>query len=255
MRVDAAKSSSPVSVALVDDDSAFAAEFKETLARCFAETGEKHAFAAYPDAEAFWKEFDSLSPDIVFIDIQLPKENGLDTAKKLYRADKRTVIVFITASPDFAVQGYGVNALGYLVKPVTESTLAALMAAALERLRPPASATLAVKDENGARILHLARVTHMESRNRRVLFHQDGETVVCVASLADFQPRLPPGFLQVHQSFIVNLDRALALRTAEVLMDDGTEVPISRRYRKQTAAIFFARLSDETFSMQQKSGQ
>ncbi len=245
MNAGPAESLPSVSVVLVDDDAVFAAEIHETLTRCFAETGEKHTFAAYPDAEAFWAEFDFLRPDIVLIDIQLPKENGLDTAKRLFRADKRPAIVFVTASPDFAVQGYGVNALGYLVKPVTQGALAALLEAARERLHPPASPALTVRDAIGTRVLQLARVTHMESHNRRVLFHCDGDTVLCVASLADFQPRLPPSFLQIHKSFIVNMDRVLALRAAEVIMDDGTEVPISRRYRKQTAEVFFARLSGE----------
>ncbi len=245
MKMDSDDSASHVSVVLVDDDSVFAREMRETLARCFAATGEKHSFAVCPDAEAFWEAYDSLRPDIVFIDIQLPKENGLETAKKLYRMDKRPVIVFVTSSPDFAAQGYGVNALGYIVKPVTDRALADILQAAEERLRPPACPTLAVRDENGIRILRLDRVTHMESRNRRVLFHCDGETVLCVASLAGFQPRLPPSFLQIHKSFIINLDRALALRTAGVLLDDGTEAPISRRYRKETAEAFFARLSGE----------
>jgi DNA-binding LytR/AlgR family response regulator len=234
----------PVSIVLVDDDSAFADEMRRTLARCSDATGEKHTFTAYPDAEAFWREYGSPRPDIVFFDIQLPGESGLDTARKLFRRDKRTAIVFVTANPDFAVQGYGVNALGFLVKPPAESALRELLAAARERLHPPA-ATLTVRTACGVRVLRLDAVTYLESRNRRVFFHGCGGDAVCVATLAEFQPKLPPGFLQVHKSFIVNLDRSLALRRTEVLMDDGTELPISKSCRKQTAEIFFARLADE----------
>ncbi len=236
----------PKSIALVEDDSAFAGEMRETLARIFIETEEEHTFTAYPDAEAFWREYDAIRPDIVFFDISLPGESGLDAAKKLYRMDKRPVIVFVTASPDYAAQGYGVNAIGYLVKPLTEQALADLLAAAEERLHPPAPVTLTVRDAHGLRVLDLAAITYMESRNRRVLFHQDGETVICVATLADFQPRLPESFLQVHKSFIVNMDRAKALRTTELLLDDGTTVPISRSRRDGTTEFFFARLAGET---------
>ncbi len=117
----------PRSIALVDDDSAFAEEMRKTLAGVFAAAEEKYELTIYPDAEAFWRGYDAFRPDIVFFDIQLPGESGIDAAKKLYRVDKRPVIVFITSSPDFAVQGYGVNALGYLVKPLTERALASLL--------------------------------------------------------------------------------------------------------------------------------
>ncbi len=239
--------SRPLSVALVDDDDGFARDMRAALARCFSAAGEKHVFTAYPDAETFWTERLSLRPDIVLLDIQLPQENGIALAKKLYRTDKRPALVFVTASPDFAVHGYGVNALGYLVKPVADHALADILAAARERLRP-AAAALAVRDANakGMRLLPLASIISMESRNRRVLFHCDGDVVECGGSLGDFQPRLPRTFLQVHKSFIINLDRAVALRKTGVVLDDGTEAPISRRFGKQTAEAFFARLDSET---------
>ncbi len=239
--------SPPVSVVLVDDDSAFTVEMRRTLACCFNKTEGSYTLFECPDAETFWRNYDAMRPDIVFFDIQLPGENGIDMARKLYSRDKRPVIIFITSNTDFAVQGYGVNALGFIEKPPTDKPLLALLAAALERLYPPEAATLMVRSTGGIRPVRLAAVTHMESRNRRVIFHcGEEEEVVCVASLADFQPKLPLRFLQVHKSFLVNMDRVLILRTAEVIMDDGTAVSISKRFRKRTAEIFFDRLADET---------
>jgi DNA-binding LytR/AlgR family response regulator len=236
----------PVSVVLVDDDSAFTAKMRGMLERyCEKENGEL-VFTAFPDAGAFWAEYGALRPDIVFFDIQLPGENGIETAKKLFARDKRPAIVFVTASPDFAMQGYGVNALGYIMKPPADEALARILAAARERLRSPAAAPLTVRNTDGAHILRIAAVTHLESLNRHVLIHTDEGTVEYVGRLDDFPPLLPPEFLRVHKSFIVNMDRVRRVRAAEMHLDDGTPVPISRSYRRLAAEVFFERLGKET---------
>ncbi len=231
-------------IALVDDDPAFVRTLEAALARHFSLRKRAWTFAAYPDAATFRAAFDSARPDIVFIDILMPGENGIDLARWVYDRDKRPVIVYITASPDFAAHGYGVNALAYIQKPVSEDDLARVMQACRRRLDSQ-SRRLVLRNRDGYHSLAMDGITHLESNSRRVIFHAGKHTVDCSGKLDDFLARLPATFLQVHKSFAVNLDRVTTMRPQEITLDTGVAVPVSRRFRTVVADRFFARLRGE----------
>lgn len=237
-----------LTIVLVDDDDAFVETMRQALARLLPLRGEQWTFAAYPDAECFWRDFGRVRPDIILIDIMLPGENGIEMADKLHELDKRPILAFISSSADFAVHGYGVNALRYLLKPVTDEALDNLLEACRRRLRSRRDDTLPVKTRDGWRRIPTEGVTHLQSANRQVLVHLDDEQVPCLGKLDDYIPTLPYGFLQVHKSFVVNLDRAIWMRPGEITLDNGGKVPVSRRYRKAVAARFFGGLAGKADS-------
>lgn len=240
---------SNLSIAMVEDNPAFVKSMRAALARHFFGQTATWSFAAYPDAEAFREAFLRVRPDIVMLDILLPGENGIDLARWIYELDERPIIAFITASPDFAFHGYGVNALAYMLKPLTDASLASFLEACEKRLRLSGVARLAVRCPEGKRVLEVNGITHLESKNRRVFVHCRTETVKCIGKLDDFAACLPESFIRVHKSFIVNLNRVAAMRATDLTLDNGEKVPMSRRYGKHAVERFFTGLKNgETHS-------
>lgn len=231
-------------IAVVDDDRKFRADVRSVLERLLAENGA-WTLAEYRDAETFHHDFQNNRPDIALMDIILPGESGIDAARKIFAQDKRTLIVFVTVSPDFALHGYGVNAVDYLLKPLDEKRLEEVLRTCQERLAANRPARIAVKCDNRLRQIDLADISHIESINRKIHIHTDNETLACTGRLGDILNQSPDAFLQVHKSFAVNFTRIREINYNNAVLDNGAAVPISRTYRQQARDAFFSNLAEE----------
>lgn len=231
-------------LAVVDDDPLLREAVRASVARYFASAGiDTWSLTDYANAEAFWHCFADERPDIVFFDIRLPGENGLAAARRLYAIDKRPVIVFITSYPDFAVQGYGINAAGFLLKPFDDAQIGEIMRVCAERLNADHTHYLTVRSQNRQYKIDIATITHIESANRQVRIHTDDAVVDCGGKLDEYLERMAGSFLRVHKSFAVNRARVLAMGNTTAVLDNGAEVPISRSHRRQARDAFFSKLA------------
>jgi DNA-binding LytR/AlgR family response regulator len=230
-----------LNISLVDDDGAFLADLKSRVERHLAEREIESNVCAFPDAESFWEHHRRTPSDLVFLDIMLPGDNGISTARAIHAADKGTAIVFLTSSPEFAMVGYGVNALFYLLKPVDDDKIRQAVEACRKRLSE--RNRIVVKTETGLVGINVETITHLEIMNRHVRIHAPPAAHMHRGKLSDLAGTLPPGFAQVHKSFYVNLDRVTALMPTRAVLDDGQSVPISRRFRKDAADRFFSRIA------------
>ncbi len=165
------------------------------------------------DARSAAKLISRLNPDVVFLDIQMPGESGFDL---LERTDIKAKIVFVTAYDEYALRAFEVNALDYLMKPVSRERLAttverllttyAAVGAAGSRLRYDDSLFLRVDD--GMRFLKISSVAAISAAGdyTEVLTRGKGGGLTSL-SMRDWETRLPAGrFCRIHRSTIVNLD-------------------------------------------------
>lgn len=184
--------------------------------------------------------------DALFLDVRMPEIEGIELARLLRRFDDPPEVVFLTGHPDAAVEAFEVQALDFLVKPVTRERLdAALARVAAARARqagevaPPPSAPELVALENpagrGKRLVRLENITHVDADGDYARIHtEDGEFVVR-ASLGHLEEEWgPAGFTRVHRGHLVNLAHAVELRslpngTAALVLRGGEEVPVARR--------------------------
>lgn len=100
----------------------------------------------------------------------MPLVNGMDTARELRQADTAVCLVFLTSSPEFALESYEVRAFDYLLKPVTYERLAQLLDE-LSSMRPAATDELVIKTSFGYHALRLSDIEYAEARNKHVVFH------------------------------------------------------------------------------------
>jgi len=193
------------------------------------------------------KAIAELAPDLVFLDIQMPKLDGFEVVEL---AGAATHYVFVTAYDQFALRAFEVHAIDYLLKPFSRERFEAALAQARARLAPPAQAVQAVVDaaaqrrapltripiRDGARV-HVVQVSSIdwfEAQDDYVAIHAEGRTWLKIQRLADLEAQLDPAaFLRVHRSCIVNVAAIVRIEAASrdthcAVLRDGSRVPVSR---------------------------
>lgn len=192
------------------------------------ESGEQLLFSAEDDVNQF---------DLVFLDIYMAGINGMETARRLRALGSKVQLVFLTSSPDFALEGYDVAAAGYLLKPLQPERLTALV----DRLFSPAEKPkLAVKCAGRRRWCGYDEILYLESDNNVTHIHLvDGSTLTSRERLKALAPALDdPRFLRCHQSYLVNMDFIHGVER-DFTMEGGAVVPIRAHSRKEMADAYY----------------
>jgi DNA-binding LytR/AlgR family response regulator len=190
-----------------------------------------------------------LDYDLVLLDINMPDLSGMDAAQALATWPKRPHVVFVTAHDDHAVQAFSVDAVDYLLKPVSEERLARAVrrVAALRgddggRRSTPGLARLAVTRAGETVLLDLGDVQYVEAAGDQSIVHARGERLLVSKSMRELEDQLPATlFFRIHRSYLVNLQKVATLETVapgrsavRLVDDEGTMLEVARR---QTRAL------------------
>lgn len=199
------------------------------------------------------KAIAELAPDVVFLDIQMPKLDGFEVVEL---AGAKTHYVFVTAYDQFALRAFDVHALDYLLKPFSRERLAQALAHVRMRLAAPAPAgqseeavralvsdaqarqrpleRILIRDGARVQVIPVARIDYVEAQDDYVAFHADGRRWLKNGRMTDLESQLDPrAFLRVHRSYIVNLEAIARIEPAGkdghcAVLKSGARVPISR---------------------------
>lgn len=218
-------------IAICDDDPDFVGTLQQYAEGFFAREGVPHSISVYTSPEAFWEVFECNPFQIVVLDILMPGLNGIALSKRVYEHNPRCVIAFVSSSPDFALDGYGVNAIKYLLKPLDRDKAHGLFASCLERIGRLPTRHVLLKMGGVVRRVDAEHIVYLESRNKYVHANCDGEEILHHGKLSDLLMELPPSFVQVHKSYAVNLVRVRSMTNDAMMTDSGESVPISRLFR------------------------
>lgn len=166
--------------------------------------------------------------DVLFLDIEMKNLNGIDLAQKLRQLGSRIQIVFVTGYMEYIAQGYDVEALHYLLKPVTEEKLSGVLERAMERIRNRERELTLTMPEGIVRI-PLAEIRYLEVLGNYVTIH-GGEDYCVKRTLSQLEEMLDQRFYRIHRSYIVNLQSVKRSTRTEVVLKDGTALPLSRKH-------------------------
>lgn len=223
-------------VAIIEDDVREADELSSHVMRYGAEHGVAFSVTHYPTAD----DFIELQPaaDLIFMDIDMPGLNGLDGAREIRRFAERVPLVFVTNLAQYAIRGYEVDAIDFIVKPVSYPTFALHMERIMRLARRGEQRSVALKGSDGMRMVALDDIVSVGSDrhylNYRIVGSRDSIRVRSTMSAAEAELD-GPQFVRVSVSEIVNADHVTRLFSDKVVMDDGTSVFFSRS-RKRDAA-------------------
>jgi len=190
-------------------------------------------------------------PDLVFLDIQMPKLDGFEVLELIGRD---TTVIFVTAHDNYAIRAFEVHAVDYLLKPVAAGRFDAALERAKERLggkpqpaqvsaselaasaRPPAHYMdrIPVRDGSRVSIIPVAKLDYAEAQDDYVALASEGKKHLKQQTIASLEAALDPArFLRIHRSYIVNLERVARVEpyakdSHVAILSNGTQLPVSR---------------------------
>ncbi len=218
------------SVAIVDDvlqDREYIAGLVYQWAQ---EKGHTVTLKTFPSSEAFlFAREESKKTEMLLLDIEMGAMNGVELAKELRQVQKDTMLqlVFITGFPDFIAEGYEVDALHYLIKPVVPAKLFSVLDKAVTNLAK-VEKHLRVTYDRRMDFIPLSKIYYIESQRQYVLIHAEDGEYRMKTSLAETKGALDEYFFQCQRSFLVNLRYVAQVKNNCVILKNGIEVPIGR---------------------------
>ena len=174
--------------------------------------------------------------DLLFLDINMPKINGIEWIKSV---DERPEVIFTTAYPEYAVEGFDLNALDYLLKPFSFNRFLKAVNKFMslqkntEKSNMALDSTITVRSNKKTYLLKSSDVNYIESDGDYLKLYRNEDCIVIHETLKSFQTKLPDkDFLRVHRSYIVNLTKIEYLEGNQICIGKKI-IPVANSYRKE----------------------
>ena len=221
-----------VNVIIVEDNPADASVLSNMLARYSAENGVQFRTAVYGDAYAFLESYRA-DADVIFMDIELPGMNGMEAAKRLRETDTSVSLMFVTNMAQFAVNGYEVDALDFIVKPIIWEQFRLKLGRALSRTGLAGDVVLPVKTADGFVSVPASRLKYVEVMGHRLVYHTTDGNVESSGSLYKIEQMLSKArFVRCNSCYLVNLAYVEEVGTTTVTIG-SEQLAMSRHRRKE----------------------
>ncbi len=218
-------------VAIVDDDRAESAVIHDYLNKYSRETGDEFTSDFFEDGDTIALDYKPIY-DIIFLDIEMELLDGMSTAKHIRRIDKNVVIIFITNTPQYAVKGYEVDALSYLLKPVSYFAFAHEVRRSVERLKKRRSAFILLTGKYGAERIETRDILFAESMKHKLIIYTVSQKYVQSGTMKDIERKLSDhGFFRCNNCYLVNLAAVTGVRDNTAFVGDF-QLQISRPKKK-----------------------
>lgn len=228
-----------INVAIVEDSVDDLTRLTGFLQRYEKDNDIDFKIKSFADALTFLDEY-TPSYDIIFMDIELGSENGMETARKLRAKDNDVFLIFETNIAKFALQGYEVDAVDYLLKPLTYPMLTLRLNKVIESIKnTKKGGEIEIKTSDGPRYIPLSKIKYIESQGHDIIFHMTYGEILGRDSLTSLEKRLPKDeFVRCNNCFLVNLAMIHGLDKNECLLADE-RLQISRPKKKHFYKMFY----------------
>jgi two-component system LytT family response regulator len=235
---------SPLTVVIVDDEAPARALVREYL----EQHGDVRVVAECTNGLEAVKAANELKPDLLFLDIQMPKLDGFEVLELIGR--DAAGVVFTTAYDEYALRAFEVHAVDYLLKPFGPERFAEALQLARSRIaqRQPIPARellethregaaidrLLIRDRSHVHVIPVDQIDYIEAQDDYVSIRAGGRSYLKEQTLGELEQQLATkGFLRIHRRFVLNVSRLAKIELSEkdsrvAILNDKTELPISR---------------------------
>ncbi|WP_418969548.1 LytR/AlgR family response regulator transcription factor [Alloscardovia omnicolens] len=230
-----------VRLAIADDDTNIRELLAQYVERYCEEYSSSLEIVSFASGTELLDALAKQTFDVIFLDIEMPGLSGMDTAREIRRTDSTVIIVFVTNLSQFALQGYEVQAMDYIVKPLSYFDFALKMTRIVKAVCGKNSIVTVLETTDGLRYVDVSDITFLEARNHYIYVHmQHGYSYKIRDSMTHQAHRFEKyGFLRVHKSFTINMKHIDALYTNEIICA-GKNIPIGRLFKKHIQPAFLA---------------
>lgn len=220
-----------IRVAVVDDEKIFTDQLREYLERYGRESGNEIRMTFFSDGDEIAENY-SGDYDIILMDIQMRFMDGMSAAEKIRKKDQEVIIMFITNMTQYAIRGYEVDALDYIVKPVEYFAFSQKLGRAIERMKRRDQHFISIPIEDGVQKLEIAGIYYIESRGHTLVYETKAGSFDSRGTMKELEEiLLPYGFFRSNKGYLVNMRHVDGIKDG-CCMIQGHNLPISRVKRK-----------------------
>ncbi len=215
-------------IALCDDDIKQRKLLKGILSPWLELQDISYMYSEFNNGHDLIKNYSKSNFDLIFLDIEMPEIDGMSTARALREIDDYSLIIFITAYPDYVFEGYEVHAFHYILKPYNKQKIVDVVSQALIRLNNFSNNYFLIPQGSNSYRINLNQTLFFSSERRKITVHiKNQPPLEYYGKLDDLHLKLPSYFCRIHQRYLVNLRYVQVVLEHEVNLE-GYNLPISR---------------------------
>lgn len=225
-------------IAVVEDDEKYMAVLCEFLKRYEKENNKSFAISKFSDGLDILDEYKA-EWDVILMDVEMPHLDGMTTAKKIREYDTNVLIIFITNMAQYAIHGYEVDAMDYVLKPVSYPAFAMKMRKVCRKIADRDDRFLVIQSQGMHVKILVMSIIYIEVADHKVIYHTEKEEYSTFDTLKNIEKMLNDKFVRCNHCYLVNMRYVDGIKDDNVILGNTT-LKISRTKKK----MFLERLSE-----------
>ena len=225
-----------IRIAICDDNRNDAQDTKSLL-MSFMEENAAAAFQVkvFSSAAQLLASMSSEPPyHLYLLDILMPDRNGIDLGREIHNYNPSSLVIYLSSSPDFAMDAFHVFAFQYIVKPVTKANLFPILSEALLHLKDTDTSFFLLKTKTGLMRLECSQIMYVEYLNHMIVVNMEDESIYNSITMRNNFDEIVkpltklPFFIKPHKAFLLNMNYVICLQGRDFTLKNSTLIPISR---------------------------
>ena len=231
-------------IAVCDDEELYRIETRSVLDKLLVNSD--YDINTFSDGENLFISFTDSPYDLVFLDIEMPGIDGISLARRLRAVSENVYIVFLTSHIEYALEGYEVNALRYLTKPVDTAKLREVLKFIQDRKGK--TQQILIKEDGEEIIIDINDILYMESMDKNVRIVTSGKEYITRYNIGDYEEQLrDKGFYRIHRGYLIPLSKVKKIVRNDVVLDGDISLPVSRSNLKALKDALYAYVEGTAF--------
>ena len=216
-----------INLAIVEDEDSYAQQLTEFVTRFQKESGNTFRITRFKDGDEITNGYRGQF-DVILMDIEMKLMDGMTAAEEIRKLDQEVVIMFITNMTNYAIRGYQVDALDYVLKPVSYFAFSQKLDRAISRIKKSSSNIISIDIGTGIKKLDIDNIFYVESEGHNLNFYTSAGEFTIRARLSDFEQQLSPyNFFRSNKGYLVNLKYVDGVENGACMIA-GKQLQISR---------------------------
>ncbi|MFS0863960.1 LytR/AlgR family response regulator transcription factor [Fredinandcohnia sp. 179-A 10B2 NHS] len=220
-----------IRIAIVEDDISYKEQLIEFLHRFEKEIGEKIETETFSDGDEIVENYQAQF-DIILMDVQMRFMDGMSAAEEIRKVDSEVVIIFITNMAQYAIKGYAVNALDYVLKPISYFQFSQRLHRAIDRMKKREDHYLTIRVKGGVQRFRVSEIYYVESQGHNLIFSSKSGEFVTSGTMKELETQLSSfSFFRGNKGYLINLEHVEGMNDSCAIVG-GKELLISRNKKK-----------------------